>query len=55
MLLLPSFKSHIDLVLLHYIHMMYEINIPLTIGMSEFNNISVVPHLEKKCGGFFFD
>ena len=32
-LLVPTFKSHVDLILLHYIHMMYEIKIPLTIGM----------------------
>ena len=35
--------------------MMYEINLPLVMGMSEFNNVAIVPSLEKKCGGFFVD
>lgn len=34
---------------------MYEINLPLVMGMHEFNNIAFVPTLEKKCGGFFVD
>ena len=35
--------------------MMYEINIPLTLGMSEFNKISIAPYFERKCGGFFVE
>ena len=54
-LLVPSFKSHVDLVLLSYIHMMYEIEIPLFVGMNEFNNIPVISNINKKCGGFFVD
>jgi glycerol-3-phosphate O-acyltransferase len=54
-LLVPSFKSHADLVLLSYIHMMYEIDLPFVVGMNEFNNISVVSSINKKCGGFLVD
>jgi glycerol-3-phosphate O-acyltransferase len=54
-LLVPSFKSHVDLILLSYIHMMYEIDLPIFVGMNEFNNIPIVSSINKKCGGFFVD
>lgn len=54
-LLVPSFKSHLDFVLLTYIHMMYEIDLPLIVGLKEFNNLTLISTINKKCGGFFVD
>lgn len=35
-ILLPSFKSYADFVLLTYIHLIYEIDLPFVTGLKEF-------------------
>lgn len=35
-ILIPSFKSYLDFVLLSYIHMIYEIDLPFVIGIKEY-------------------
>jgi glycerol-3-phosphate O-acyltransferase len=36
-MLLPTFKSIIDFVLLSYVHVMYDIELPFVCGLKEFD------------------
>ncbi len=54
-MLIPSFKSYLDFVILHYIHIMYELDIPFVSGLQLFSDVAVMTKLLKKCGGFFVD
>ena len=53
--LVPSFKSYLDFVLLHYINIMYEIDLPFVSGLVQFSDIAVVTKILRKVGGFFVD
>lgn len=54
-MLLPSYKSIIDYVLISYIHIMYEIDMPFVNGLKEFDEISVVSRVLRRCGGYFIE
>eukprot|EP00347_Sterkiella_histriomuscorum_P008623 403344386 len=51
--LIPSFKSYLDFILLIYVHIIYEIELPFIIGMAEFQNVAVLSKILRRCGGFF--
>jgi len=53
--LIPSFKSYIDFVLLHYINIMYEIDLPFVSGLVQFSDIAVLTKILRRVGGFFVD
>lgn len=53
--LIPSFKSYLDFVILHYIHIMYELDLPFVSGLQVFSDVAVMTKVLKKCGGFFVD
>ena len=53
MLLLPTFKSITDLVLLTYIHILYEIDLPFCNGLKEFDQITFLSKIMRKSGGYF--
>ena len=55
MVLVPSFKSYLDFIILLYIHIIYEVELPFTIGMAEFQNVAVLTKLLKRFGGFFIN
>ena len=52
---MPTFKSIIDLVLLSYVHIMYEIDIPFVNGVKEFDNIFILSKIFRKCGAYFIN
>jgi hypothetical protein len=52
---MPTFKSILDLVLLTYIHILYEIDIPFVNGLKEFDDIMILSKTLRKCGGYFVD
>ncbi len=54
-MLLPSYKSIIDYVLISYIHIMYEIDMPFVNGLKEFDEIAVVSSILRRCGGYFIE
>jgi len=51
--LIPTFKSYLDFILLIYTHIIYEINLPFVFGMAEFEDVAILSNLLKRCGGFF--
>lgn len=53
--LVPSFKSYLDFIILLYIHIIYEVELPFTFGMAEFQNVAVLTKLLKRFGGFFIN
>ncbi|CDW88677.1 male sterility protein [Stylonychia lemnae] len=51
--LIPSFKSYLDFILLIYTHIIYEIDLPFICGMAEFEDVAILSKILKRCGGFF--
>jgi len=54
-ILVPSFKSYADFVLLTYIHLIYGIDLPFVTGLKEFEEITFITTLLRKAGGYFID
>lgn len=54
-MLLPSFKSIIDFVLLSYVHVMYDIELPFLAGLKEFDQIPFLSRVMRRCGGYFVE
>ena len=54
-MLLPTFKSLIDFVILSYIHVLYEIDLPWVTGLKEFDEINVLSGVMRRMGGYFID
>src|SRR2546430_189123 len=54
-MMLPSFKSLIDFVLLSYVHVMYDIELPFITGLKDFYEIPILSKILRKCGGYFID
>lgn len=52
---MPTLKSMLDFALLSYVHVMYEIDPPFTNGPKDFDDITVMSRLMRKCGGYFID
>lgn len=54
-MLLPSFKSIVDFMLLSYIHVLYDMDIPFVTGLKEYDNITFLSKVMRNCGGYFVD
>jgi glycerol-3-phosphate O-acyltransferase len=56
-ILVPSFKSYVDSILLIYINIIFEIDLPFEVGLgnSSFANIAMITSILKRCGAFFID
>jgi glycerone phosphate O-acyltransferase len=54
-ILIPSFKSYVDSILLSYINIINEIDLPFEVGNSKFSNIPWITNILKRCGAFFID
>lgn len=52
-ILMPTFKSYVDFLLLTYIHIMYEVDLPFVVGLKEFDEIPVISKILRRCGGIF--
>lgn len=52
---MPTFKSYLDLLILSYIHVMYEMDLPFVLGMSHLSDISFVSSMLRKSGFFFVE
>jgi glycerol-3-phosphate O-acyltransferase len=54
-ILVPSFKSIVDSILLIYINIIYEVDLPFEVGNSKYANIAMITSILKRCGAFFID
>jgi hypothetical protein len=54
-MLIPSFKSYMDMVILIYIHIIYEVDLPFIAGIKEFANAAILTRILRSVGGFFVD
>lgn len=52
---MPTFKSYLDLLLIPYVHILYEIDLPFIMGSKEFEGISFLNKVLKKTGHCFID
>lgn len=52
---MPTFKSYLDILLIPYIHILYEIDVPFVLGQKEYDGISFFNKVLRKCGFFFVD
>ena len=44
-----------DMVLLIYIHIVYEVDLPFIPGLKEFSNAPILTRILRQVGGFFVD
>ena len=54
-ILIPSYKSIVDSILLIYINIIYEIDLPFEVGNTQYNHIAMITSILKRCGAFFID
>lgn len=53
--LVPTHKSHLDFLLIAFIHYHYGIEMPFTCGDVQFLNVAFIRFLLKSGGGFFMN
>jgi glycerol-3-phosphate O-acyltransferase len=54
-MLVPCFKSYMDMIILIYIHITYEVDLPFIAGLEEFSNAPILTRILRNVGGFFVD
>lgn len=52
---LPNHRSHLDYLLLTYVHFFYGQELPYVVGTEKFLGISVLTRILRSCGGFFME
>ena len=52
---MPSFKSVIDFILLSYIHVLYDMDLPFIAGIKEYDEITFMSKIMRNCGAYFVD
>lgn len=55
MILIPSFKSYMDLVLIQYIHIIYGLDLAFLSGYKDWADITILSKILRQCGGFFLE
>jgi glycerol-3-phosphate O-acyltransferase len=54
-ILVPSFKSYMDMILIQYINIVYGLDLAFLSGNKEWADITLVSQILKLCGGFFLE
>jgi glycerol-3-phosphate O-acyltransferase len=52
-ILVPSFRSYIDFVILSYVHFYFDLDMPFVCGHPNFSNITLFSTMLRKSGAFF--
>lgn len=53
--LVPTFRSYLDLLMIPYVNALFEIDLPFTYGNKDFEGLNYMSSLLKKVGMFFVD
>ena len=54
-ILMPSFRSYADFILISYLHVIYEIDLPFIAGLEKYDEVSLYQKVLRRCGGFWVD
>ncbi len=54
-MLMPTYKSYLDFLLLSYVNFQYKFSLPFVCGTEDFLNITLLTSMLRSCGGFFTD
>lgn len=54
-MLVPCFKSYMDLVLIQYIHIIYGIDLAFLSGNKEWADVAIFTSILRQCGGFYLE